>query len=161
MKRLLIVCAIAFSILFSFHPSASAESELLVPCNQSQAFQERQQNAPNNYYYDKPFQAYGSELMCGKDDGLPHLQLRLDRAIDIVIPFALFFYIAGFIGWSGRAYLIASNQSSKPEEQEIFINLAIAIPALLQGLLWFVFALKEFATGELTAKTSDLSVSPR
>jgi photosystem I subunit III len=161
MKRFLIVCTISFSILFSFYPSASAESELLVPCSQSQAFQERRQSAPNTYYYDQPFQAYESELMCGKDDGLPHLQLRLDRAIDIIIPFALFFYIAGFIGWSGRAYLIAANQSSKPEEQEIFINLAIAVPSLIQGLLWPLLALKELGTGELTAKTSEISVSPR
>ncbi|MGG6270100.1 Photosystem I reaction center subunit III [Leptolyngbya sp. AN03gr2] len=161
MKRFLIVFAIVLSILFSVHPAATAESALLVPCNQSQAFQDRQQNAPDNYYYQKPFQAYASELVCGKEDGLPHLQLRLDRAIDIVIPFALFFYIAGFIGWSGRAYLLAANRSTKPEEQEIFINLAIAVPALIQGLLWPILALKELGTGELTAKNAEISVSPR
>ena len=101
-----------------------------------------------------------TNLLCG-EEGLPHLQLRFDRAIDIAIPFAIFFYFAGFVGWSGRAYLIGSKQTSKPEEAEIFIDIPLAIRAFAQGLLWPLLAIKELTTGELTAKESELSVSPR
>ena len=142
-------------------PSASAASDThLVPCQESAAFQERMQNAPQNYYFDQPYQAYSSNLLCG-DDGLPHLQLRFDRAIDIIIPFAIFFYFAGFVGWSGRAYLIGGKRASKPEETEIFIDILLALRSFTQGLLWPLLAFKELTTGELLAKDSDLSVSPR
>ncbi|MEO0458137.1 MAG: Photosystem I reaction center subunit III [Cyanobacteria bacterium P01_A01_bin.114] len=141
-------------------PSLAASETHLVPCQESAAFQERMQTAPQNYYFDQPYQLYSSNLLCG-EDGLPHLQLRFDRAIDVVIPFAIFFYFAGFVGWSGRAYLIGSKQAAKPEEAEIFIDIPLAIRALTQGLLWPLLVFKELTTGELTAKNSELSVSPR
>ena len=109
---------------------------------------------------ETPYQSYAANLLCG-EDGLPHLQLRLDRAVDIAIPFALFFYVAGFIGWSGRAYLLGSNRTVKPEEAEIFIQVSLAIQSLIQGLLWPLLALKELTTGELTVPASEVSVSPR
>lgn len=141
-------------------PASAASDTHLVPCQESAAFQERMQNAPQTYYFDQPYQAYSSNLLCG-DDGLPHLQLRFDRAIDIAIPFAIFLYFAGFVGWSGRAYLISSKQRSKPEELEIFIDIPLAIRSFIQGLLWPLLVFKELTTGELTAKKSELSVSPR
>lgn len=141
-------------------PALAASDTHLIPCQESAAFQARQQTAPKNYYFDQPLQTYSSNLLCG-EDGLPHLQLRFDRAIDIVIPFAIFFYFAGFVGWSGRAYLIGSKQASKPEEAEIFIDIPLAIRSFTQGLLWPLLAVKEFNTGELTVKKSELSVSPR
>lgn len=140
-------------------PAAGAETHL-VPCQESAAFNERMQNAPDNYYFETPYQSYAANLLCG-EEGLPHLQLRLDRAVDIAIPFALFFYVAGFIGWSGRAYLLRGNRTAKPEEAEIFIQVSLAIQSLIQGLLWPLLALKELTTGELTAPASEVSVSPR
>ncbi len=141
-------------------PAFAVSDTHLVPCQESAAFQERLQNAPRNYYFDQPYQAYSSNLLCG-DEGLPHLQLRFDRAIDVIIPFAIFFYFAGFVGWSGRAYLIGSKQASKPEELEIFIDIPLAIRSFTQGLLWPLVAFKELTAGELTAKDNELSVSPR
>ena len=141
-------------------PAFAASDTHLIPCQESAAFQKRMENAPQGYYFDQPYQAYSSNLLCG-DDGLPHLQLRLDRAIDVIIPFAIFFYFAGFVGWSGRAYLIGSKQASKPEEMEIFVDIPLAIRSFTQGLLWPLLAFKELTTGELTAKDSELSVSPR
>ena len=138
----------------------SALNTHLVPCQQSEAFQERMQNAPDNYYFDQPYQAYSANLLCGAE-GLPHLQLRFDRALDVAIPFAIFFYVAGFIGWSGRAYLIGIRPRSKPEELEIFIDLALAARSLIQGLLWPLVALKQLTSGEFTAKRSEIYVSPR
>ena len=141
-------------------PALATSDTHLVPCQTSGAFQERMHNAPQGYYFEQPYQLYSSNLLCG-EEGLPHLQLRFDRAMDVIIPFAIFFYFAGFVGWSGRAYLIDSKQASKPEELEIFIDLPLAIRSLIQGLLWPLLVFKELVSGELTAKDSELSVSPR
>lgn len=157
-KKLLSCVFIALLWLSAASPAAADTH--LVPCQASPAFNERMQNAPEGYYFDTPYQSYAANLLCG-EEGLPHLQLRLDRALDVVIPFALFFYVAGFIGWSGRAYLIGSNQVKAKEEAEIFISLPRAISAFVQGLLWPLLALKEFTTGELTAPASEIYVSPR
>lgn len=144
----------------SVAPSAALADTHLVPCRDSAAYNERMQQAPDTYYFDEPTQSYAANLLCGAE-GLPHLQLRLDRAVDIAIPFAIFFYVTGFIGWSGRAYLIGSKRAAKPEEAEIFIDIPLAIRSFAQGLLWPLAAIKELTTGELTVKASDLSVSPR
>lgn len=140
--------------------SPAAADTHLVPCQESAAFIERMNNAPDNYYFETPYQSYAANLLCGAE-GLPHLQLRLDRAVDIAIPFALFFYVAGFIGWSGRAYLLSSNQAKKPEEPEIFINLSLAVQSFVQGAFWPLLALKELTSGELTAPVDEVYVSPR
>ncbi|NJM97213.1 MAG: Photosystem I reaction center subunit III [Phormidesmis sp. RL_2_1] len=141
-------------------PATAVTNTHLVPCQESAAFNERLQNAPQTYYFEAPYQSYATNLLCG-EDGLPHLQLRFDRAVDVAIPFAIFFYIAGFIGWSGRAYLLGSKRMSKPEEAEIFIDIALAMQAFAQGLLWPLIAFKELMSGELTAPASEVSVSPR
>ena len=160
MRTLFAVVLVVFFWINVVPPAAAASDTHLVPCQESAAFQQRLQNAPQNYYFDEPYQAYASNLLCG-DDGLPHLQLRFDRALDVAIPFAIFFYFAGFVGWSGRAYLIGSKQASKPEELEIFIDLSLAIRSFVQGLLWPLLAVKEFTSGELTTLKNELSVSPR
>ncbi|MGD1927891.1 MAG: Photosystem I reaction center subunit III [Leptolyngbyaceae cyanobacterium] len=160
MRKLFAIVLVVFFWINVVPPAAAASDTHLVPCQESAAFQQRLQNAPQNYYFDEPYQAYASNLLCG-DDGLPHLQLRFDRALDVAIPFAIFFYFAGFVGWSGRAYLIGSKQASKPEELEIFIDLSLAIRSFVQGLLWPLLAVKEFTSGELTTLKNELSVSPR
>ena len=157
--RILFIGLMMLMVWATTVPPAAAETHL-VPCQESAAFQERMQNAPQGYFFDQPYESYSANLMCG-DEGLPHLQLRFDRAIDVIIPFGIFFYFAGFVGWSGRAYLIGSKQKSKPEQLEIFIDLALAISSLIQGLLWPLLAVKELISGELSVKDSDLSVSPR
>lgn len=164
-KILLLVLIGLLSIGIVFTSTAPALSEPyadthLVPCADSPAFNKRMQSAPDNYYFDTPYQSYSANSLCGAE-GLPHLQLRFDRALDVAIPFGIFFYVAGFIGWSGRAYLIDSNSNSKPEEPEIFIDLALATKSFVQGLLWPLLFIKELTTGELTAPMSEVYVSPR
>jgi photosystem I subunit 3 len=137
MRKRLVICLIAM-LWISFIPSAAAATALpdthLVPCQSSAAFQKRMATAPRSYYFDQPYQAYAANLLCGSE-GLPHLQLRLDRALDVAIPFAIFFYFAGFVGWSGRAYLIGGKRVANPEETEIFINIPLAIRSFSQGLM--------------------------
>jgi photosystem I subunit III len=152
---------LAIALWFSLVPTAFAANTTLVPCKDSPAFQNRQKNAPDNYYFNQPYKAYSEYLVCG-DDGLPHLPLdRLDRAVDVAIPIGLFLYIAGFIGWSGRAYLQGALKSSNPEEKEIFIDIGLAIASLLKGIVWPIAALSELLSGKLTAKETDVYVSPR
>jgi photosystem I subunit III len=152
---------LAIALWFSLAPTASAANTSLVPCKDSPAFLNRQKKAPDNYYFKQPYQAYSEYLVCG-EDGLPHLPLdRLDRAVDVAIPIGLFLYIAGFIGWSGRAYLQTARQSSNPEEKEIFIDIGLAIQSLAKGLFWPVAALNELISGKLTTKEKDVYVSPR
>ena len=86
---------------------------------------------------------------------------RLDRAGDFLIPGILFLYIAGWIGWVGRAYLQAIKNESDTETKEIQIDLGLALPIITTGFAWPVAAVKELLSGELTAKDSEITVSPR
>ena len=158
MKKLL-PFILAIAIWFIAIPAASADG-ILVQCKDSPAYQERVASYPNNYYFNEPDRAYGEYLTCGAD-GLPHLVINLENSVDIALAFGLFLYIAGFIGWSGRSYLRAISQEKSQEESEIFINLPIAIPALIQSLLWPLLAFKELMSGELTADKDEIFVSPR
>lgn len=160
MKRLFAI-ALAVVVWFSVVPSATAENTTLVPCKDSPAFLERMKHSPDNYYFTKPNQAYSEYLLCGPE-GLPHLAFdRLDRVFDAVVPIAIFLYVAGFIGWSGRSYLQVSKKSSSPEQMEIFIDIPLAIQSFAKGLLWPVAAFQELVSGQLTAKDDEIPVSPR
>ncbi|MGL4617647.1 Photosystem I reaction center subunit III [Chroococcidiopsis sp.] len=161
MSRLLFTLAIAFVIWGSTIPTASAANSTLVPCSKSPAFQARMKNAPDTYYFNKPFKAYAKYELCGTD-GLPHLPLdRLDRATDVLVPIGLFLYVAGFIGWSGRSYLRATKSASDPEMKEIFIDLPLALQSISKAVLWPVLALQEFLSGDLTARDEEIPISPR
>jgi photosystem I subunit III len=160
MRRFLAVILL-ITIWFSFVPTASAvQTSYLVPCKKSPAFLERMKNARDTYYFEKPNKAYAEYLVCG-EEGLPHLPISVERAVDIAIPFGIFFYFAGFVGWSGRAYLQAANKSKTPELMEIFIDIPLAIQSFFKGLLWPLLAFQELVTGQLTARDNEIPVSPR
>ncbi len=165
MRRLLaLILAIFLWVGFMPTPSASA-SPVLVPCKDSPAFQQRAKSARNTTADPesgkKRFERY-SQAMCGPE-GLPHLIVdgSLSRAGDFIIPSILFLYIAGWIGWVGRAYLIAVRTTKNPEEKEIIIDVPLAISKMLTGPLWPLLALKEITTGEMFAKDDEIPVSPR
>jgi photosystem I subunit III len=159
MKRILTLILIFF-LSFSFVPTALAENTNLIPCSQSPAFIERMNNAPNGYYYNKPFKAY-SNLLCG-EDGLPHLPLdRLSLSIDILIAFGMFFYITGWIGWTGRSYLLALRKQGAGEEKEIFIDLPLFGNCMISSLTWPLLAVKQYLSGELVAKDDEIPISIR
>lgn len=159
MKKLL-PFILAIVLWFAAAPIATADG-ILVRCKDSPAYQERVANYPNNYYFNEPDRAYGEYLTCGEADGLPHLVIGFHRTVDIAIAFGIFFYITGFIGWSGRAYLRAIGEQKSQEQLEIFIDLPTAVRALSQGLLWPMLAVKQTLSGELTARNDEITVSPR
>ena len=160
MIKKLLPLILATVLWFTAAPAASADG-ILVRCKDSPAYQERVASYPDNYYFNEPDRAYGQYLTCGEADGLPHLVINLKNSLDIAIAFGIFFYITGFIGWSGRAYLRAIREQKSQEQLEIFINLPIAVRALSQGLLWPMLAVKQTLSGELTARNNEITVSPR
>jgi photosystem I subunit III len=159
MKIKILALILAIALWFGTPQTATADG-ILVKCKDSPAYREKVASYPNNYYFNEPDRAYSEYLSCG-EDGLPHLVISLKNAVDIAIAFSIFFYITGFIGWSGRSYLQKISQQKSQEQSEIFIDLAQAIPSLIQGLLWPLLAFKELTSGELTANDNEISVSPR
>lgn len=163
MRRLLAV-VLALGLWMSIVPAASAYN--LIPCSESSAFQQRAKNALSSAadpsLVKARFERYSQEL-CGKEDGLPHLIVdgSLAHAGDFVIPGILFLYIAGWIGWVGRAYLQFAKKSDNPTEKEIIIDVPNALKFMLSGFLWPLAALKEISTGEMFAKDEEVTVSPR
>jgi photosystem I subunit III len=163
MNRLL---ALVFSVLlwFGFISTAPAHAgyDNLKPCRDVPAFMNRAQTSKGGDVAARiDFYANKANLLCGAE-GLPHLIVdNPAHAGEFIIPGVMFLYIAGWIGWVGRAYLQAIKKSSTPEDQEIIINLPLAIGCMLTGFAWPLAAFGEFTTGKLLAKEADVTVSPR
>ena len=109
------------------------------------------------------FERYGnSSLLCGKE-GLPRIIAsgQWDHANEFVIPGILFLYITGWIGWVGRKYIQYAATTDNVFENEIIINVPVALAIMTSGYLWPVEAWKQFTTGDLLASDDDVTVSPR
>jgi len=169
MRRLLALI-FAISIWFIAVPGAFAQSpdassvSGLVPCRESPAFLQRAKNArpsTDTTPAKARFERY-SNALCGPE-GLPHLVVdgSLDHAGEFIIPSILFLYIAGWIGWVGRAYLQSVKKDPNPEEKEIQIDVPRALGFMLTGFTWPLAAVKELLSGELTKEENEIPVSPR
>lgn len=103
-----------------------------------------------------------SGLLCG-NDGLPHLITdgRWNHATEFIIPSIMFIYISGWIGWVGRNYLRRISTESNAAQKEIIIDVPIALSIVTSGYCWPLSAWQEFTTGNLLAKSEDITVSPR
>jgi len=164
---------------------ANAEFANLTPCKESPAFQKRLATSvkklenrlklytPGTKEADflnreieatkNRFERYGnSSLLCGKE-GLPRIIAsgQWDHANEFVIPGILFLYITGWIGWVGRKYVRYASTTENAFENEIIINVPVALSIMTSGFLWPVDAWKEFTTGDLLASKDDVTVSPR
>jgi len=109
------------------------------------------------------FEKYGrSELLCGAD-GLPHLIAdgRWSHAAEFILPGFGFIYISGWIGWVGRKYLRAVSTTKNPTENEIIINVPLALKIMTTGYIWPISAWQELISGDLVASNDEVTVSPR
>lgn len=160
MRRLLALVLTAV-LWFGFAPTASADVAGLTPCKDNPAFIARAEKATTEKA-QRRFELYGRELLCG-EDGLPHLIVdgRWSHAGEFLIPGILFLYIAGWIGWAGRSYLIAIRDEKSPEDKEIVIDVPLAVKKSLSAAAWPVAAFKEASSGEMFAKDDEIPVSPR
>ena len=177
----LLFCSFLF---FNIQP-AKADFSSLTPCKDSPAFQKRLassvkklENRVKLYTPESKeskfllkeidatkarFERYGSSnLLCGKE-GLPRIIAsgQWDHANEFVIPGILFIYITGWIGWVGRKYVRYASSTENPFENEIIINVPVALTIMNSGFLWPVEAWKEFTSGDLLASSDDVTVSPR
>ena len=165
--RRLFALALVICLWFGFTAPASAglagdDVAGLTPCGESVAFQQRASAATTDAAKAR-FDFYAnSTLLCG-EDGLPHLVVDgdLSHLGEFVIPGILFLYIAGWIGWAGRSYLIESRTTKKPEELEIIIDTGLAIKSSLAGAAWPLAAFKDMVSGAMFAKDDEITVSPR
>ena len=165
MGRLLAVI-LAFTLWFNFAPPASADGVAgLVPCSESPAYQQKAKNFRNTtadpQSGEKRAERY-AEALCGPE-GYPHLIVdgRWSHMGDFFIPSILFLYIAGWIGWVGRAYLIAVRGGKDAEMKEVIIDVPLAVTKMLTGFAWPLAAFGEFTSGKLIAKDSEVPISPR
>jgi len=177
-----------FSIgLFSIEPKqANATFDALTPCKESAPFKKRlatsvkkletrlklytPESKEANFLTHEieatkaRFERYAKNdnLLCGKE-GLPRIIAsgQWDRANEFVVPGILFLYITGWIGWVGRKYVRYASTTENPFENEIIINVPVAIKIMNSGFLWPVEAWKEFTSGDLIATDDDVTVSPR
>jgi photosystem I subunit 3 len=174
------------SLLFISTPLvASADVSGLVPCKDSPVFKARLDKSVKklsarlaNYEADTPaylalqeqinrtqarFDKYGKQgLLCGTD-GLPHLIAdgRSSHAGEFILPAVGFLYTTGWIGWVGRTYLQYAKKTDKPNENEIIINVPVALGIMASGFLWPVSAWNELVSGELLVSGEEVTVSPR
>ncbi|KAI3731808.1 hypothetical protein L1987_62998 [Smallanthus sonchifolius] len=152
---------------------ASADISGLTPCKESKQFAKREKQSLKKlesslklYAPDsapalaikatmektkRRFDNYGKQgLLCGSD-GLPHLIVSGDQRHwgEFITPGILFLYIAGWIGWVGRSYLIAIRDEKKPTQKEIIIDVPLASRLVFRGFIWPVAAYRELLNGEL------------
>ena len=164
---------------------ANADFKNLKPCKDSPAFQKRLKSSVKKlenrlalYTPDSKeagflnkeieqtkarFERYGnSNLLCGKE-GLPRIIAtgQWDRSNEFVIPGIMFLYITGWIGWVGRKYLRYASTTNNSFENEIIINVPVALTIMNSGFLWPIEAWKEFSSGDLLAAEEDVTKSPR
>jgi photosystem I subunit 3 len=176
---------LVFGLFFTNPTAVSADVSGLVPCKDSAVFKRRLDGSVKklsarlqNYEPGSPaylsleqqiertkarFAKYGEKgLLCGTD-GLPHLIAdgRPDHAGEFVIPAFGFLYIAGWIGWAGRSYLQFSKKTDKPNENEIIINVPVALSMMAASFIWPFAAWKELISGQLLVPGDEVTVSPR
>jgi len=185
MKRFNLI-SLLFMGLLAFAPTpAFAEIGGLTKCSESPAFNKRLKTSVkkleqrlSNYEADSPpalalqqqiertqarFDKYGrSDLLCG-NDGLPHLVAdgRWSHAAEFILPGFGFIYISGWIGWVGRKYLRAVSTTKNPAENEIIINVPLALKIMTTGFMWPISAWQELISGDLIAPKEEITVSPR
>ena len=158
MKRLF-AALLSAVLLFGFAPAAHADVAGLTLCADSPRFQERAAAATTEQAKAR-FDMY-SQASCG-DDGLPHLVVdgRFSHAGDFLIPSLLFLYMAGWIGWAGRSYMMAIRGKGS-QMKEIQIDTGLALTCALGAAKWPLDALAEMRSGAMFEDEAKITVSPR
>jgi photosystem I subunit 3 len=175
-----------FTFLIISNPLiASANNYGLTKCSESTAFNSRLKSSVrkleqrvNKYEVNSPparalkqqiertearFDKYNqSNLYCGTD-GLPHLipDGRWEHASEFIIPGIGFIYISGWIGWAGRNYLQSISTNKNPAENEIMINVPLALKIISTGYIWPILIWRELLNGNLIVSKNVITVSPR
>lgn len=158
MKRLF-AALLSAVLLFGFAPAAHADVAGLTLCADSPRFQERAAAATTEQAKAR-FNMY-SQASCGAD-GLPRLIVdgRFSHAGDFLIPGLLFLYMAGWIGWAGRSYMMAIRGKGS-QMKEIQIDTGLALNCALGAVKWPVDAIAQMRSGDMFADNNQITISPR
>ncbi|MEL6440308.1 MAG: Photosystem I reaction center subunit III [Cyanobacteria bacterium J06621_8] len=157
---------IVFTLWFGFAPTASADGVAgLTPCGETPAFIQKSKSYRNTTSDPNSGQIRAeryAQALCGPE-GYPHLIVdgRWSHIGDFTIPGLMFLYIAGWIGWSGRSYLMTIRETDDSEMQEIMINVPIAISKMFAAAFWPLLATREIVKRKIYADKSEITVSPR
>ena len=185
MKRFNLITLLCLTLITFTPTQVLADIGGLTKCSESPAFNKRLttsvkklEQRMRQYEADSPpalalkqqieqvqvrFDKYSrSDLLCGTD-GLPHLIAdgRWSHAAEFIIPGIGFIYISGWIGWVGRKYLRAVSTTKNPSENEIIINVPLALKIMTTGYIWPISAWQELISGDLVASKEKVTVSPR
>jgi photosystem I subunit 3 len=185
MKYFKLTSLLALLLVLSTPTTAQADIGGLTKCSQSPAFNKRLkasvkklEQRVTKYDAGSPpalaleqqiqrtearFDKYSrSELLCGTD-GLPHLIAdgRWSHAAEFILPGFGFIYTTGWIGWVGRKYVRAVSKSANPAENEIIVNVPLALKIMTTGYIWPISAWQELISGDLIAPDNEVTVSPR
>jgi len=157
-----------------------AKDPLLNKCKDNKKFKKTQKNEVLKYerlqkkYKNKPEtvarltkmigdaqkrnEAYG-EVYCGKRDGYPRTIANgeVDVRRSVVLPGFAFLYITGWIGWTGREYLLRT----KSKQKEIYIDLPLFAQCSASGFAWPVRSWIDIVNGKFTVADEDLYYSGR
>lgn len=110
------------------------------------------------------FNTYGNQgLFCGAD-GLPHLiiiDLQKGHVGELLYPGYLFLVITGYIGWIGRSYLYYTKTITNPVDNEIIINIIVAIGIVTTSFFWPLVFWKELTTSKLLVVKDETTISSR
>ena len=185
MKRFNFLILLFISLLAFTPDQALADIGGLTKCSESPAFTKRLNTSVkkleqrmSQYQADSPpalalkqqidrtnarFEKYSrSDLLCGTE-GLPRLIAdgRWSHAAEFTLPGLGFIYITGWIGWVGRKYIRAVSTTKNPAENEIIINVPLALKIMTTGYIWPISAWQELISGDLVASKDEVTVSPR
>lgn len=100
-------------------------------------------------------------LLCINPSPPPFLRFAGRMTSRRQLPGVAFLYVAGVIGWAGRAYLIRSRSSKNPTQMEYIIDVPVALECFGEAAGWPFKAVQELRTGELTEDEDKITVSPR
>lgn len=109
------------------------------------------------------FKNYAEQgLLCGAD-GLPHLIVdgNLQHLGEFTYPGLGFLYVAGWIGYAGRSYVMKNKLSAKPLDGEIIIDVPGALNIMFASAGWPLLAAREWQKGTLLEDDANITVSPR
>ena len=185
MKKINLITLLFGVIILLMPKQAFAEIANLTKCSESSAFTKRLdasvkklEQRMTKYETGSPaalsleqqiertkarFDKYSrSKLLCGKD-GLPHLIADGDwtHAEEFILPGFGFVYISGWIGWVGRKYIRSILNTKNPHENEIIINVPLALKIMTTGYIWPIAAWQELMSNELIVPKEEITVSPR
>merc|ERR1712046_414371 len=94
--------------------------------------------------------AYGMRW-CGRE-GRPRVLVQAGYKGSVTVPAMMFLYTAGWIGWAGRSYLLATQDA----EKEINIDVPLALTCMASGFACPVKAWQEIANGEMVVPDGEL-----